>query len=68
MQDLSKAIMAYWTRFAKTGSPNGGDQTDWPSYGPGDRNLALGDRIATNSGLYRAQIDLAQKIYAGGKP
>ena len=67
-QDLSKAIMAYWTRFAKTGSPNGGDQTDWPSYGPGDRNLALGDRIATNSGLYRAQIDLAQKIYAGGKP
>ena len=66
--DLSKAIMGYWTRFAKTGNPNGGGQIEWPSYGPGDQNLTLGDQITTNSGLYKAQIDLAERIYAGGKP
>jgi para-nitrobenzyl esterase len=67
-QDLSKAIMGYWTSFAKAGDPNGGGQTEWPSYGPGDQNLELGDQITTNSGLYRAQIDLAERIYTGGKP
>ena len=65
--DLSKAIMGYWTRFAKTGDPNGGGQLKWPSYGPGDQNQALGDQVTTGSGLYKAQIDLAEKIYAGGK-
>ena len=65
--DLSKAIMGYWTRFAKTGNPNGGGQTEWPSYGPEDQNLALGDQITANSGLYKAQVDLAERIYAGGK-
>ena len=59
--------MGYWTRFAKTGNPNGGGQTEWPSYGPEDQNLALGDQITANSGLYKAQVDLAEKIYAGGK-
>jgi len=63
--ELSKIIMGYWTRFARTGDPNGGGQTEWPYYGPGDQNLALGDQITTNSGLYRAQIDLAERIYAG---
>ncbi len=67
-QDLSKAMMGYWTRFAKTGDPNGDGQTEWPAYGPGDQNLVLGDQITTDSGLYKAQIDLAERIYAGGKP
>jgi para-nitrobenzyl esterase len=66
--DLSKQIMGYWTRFAKTGTPNGSGAIEWPAYGPGDRNLTLGDQITIISGLYKAQIDLAEKIYAGGNP
>jgi len=65
---LSKTIVGYWTSFAKTGNPNGSGQVEWPSYGNSDQNLALGDQVTTNSGLYKAQIDLAEKIYAGGKP
>jgi para-nitrobenzyl esterase len=66
--DLSKAMMGYWTRFAKTGNPNGGGQTEWPSYSSEDQNLQLDSQVTVNSGLYRAQIDLAERIYAGGKP
>lgn len=29
---LSDQMMTYWTNFAKTGDPNGGDLTKWPNY------------------------------------
>ena len=29
---LSDAMMTYWTNFAKTGDPNGGDMVKWPKY------------------------------------
>ena len=61
--------MGYWTRFAKTGDPNGGGGTAWPAYSSSEEhNLEIGDQVKANAGLFKAQIDLSEKIYAGGKP
>lgn len=62
---LSETIMGYWTRFAATGDPNGGDAPEWPRYEAStDRHLELGDQIAPDSGLYRAACDLADRVRA----
>jgi para-nitrobenzyl esterase len=42
--DLSNQIIGYWTRFAATGSPNGGTGTGaaaphWPRYVPRDAQI-----------------------------
>ncbi|MFA6332710.1 MAG: carboxylesterase family protein [Methanoregula sp.] len=29
---MSDTMMDYWTQFAKTGSPNGGTNVNWPEY------------------------------------
>ena len=29
---LHQTMMGYWTRFATTGDPNGGDAVPWPEY------------------------------------
>lgn len=40
---LSARMTAYWTRFARTGDPNGGDLPRWPTLGDGTLSLAPGD-------------------------
>ncbi|MFH1684011.1 MAG: carboxylesterase family protein [Candidatus Margulisiibacteriota bacterium] len=43
---LSRAMMGYWTNFAKTGDPNGAGLPLWPLYNTSsDKNLEFGDRI-----------------------
>ncbi len=66
--DISNAMMGYWTRFAKTGDPNGEGSTFWPSFSLEDLNLNIGDQVQVNAGLFNAQVDLSEKIYGGGKP
>ena len=61
--DLSGAIMGYWTRFAATGDPNGGDAPAWPRYDPSsDRHLELGDAIRVGAGLSKEACDLADRV------
>ena len=66
--EISNTMMGYWTRFAKTGDPNGGGSPVWPSYSSKDQNLEIGDQVKVNAGLFKAQCDLSEKIYGGGKP
>jgi len=67
--EISNTMMGYWTRFAKTGDPNGGGSTAWPAYSSSkEQNLEIGDQVTVNAGLFKAQCDLSEKIYAGGKP
>lgn len=48
---LSAAIQGYWSRFAATGDPNGGDAVAWPSYDEAsDEHLTLDLVIAAGSG------------------
>ena len=35
----AKAMSAYWTDFAKTGTPNGGTRVRWPGYDPSKNEL-----------------------------
>jgi para-nitrobenzyl esterase len=55
---LSDAIVAYWTRFAATGDPNGAAAPTWPSYSAAsDPTLALDDTIAVVEGVHGAACD-----------
>lgn len=60
---LSEAVMGYWTRFAATGDPNGGDAPVWPRYDPiSDQHLELGDVIQVGTGLSKEACDLADRV------
>jgi len=40
-QDLSDAMVGYWTRFAGSGNPNSADEPTWPPYGTSDQFQSL---------------------------
>ena len=62
-EEFSDTVMGYWTRFAATGDPNGGEAPYWPSYDVDtDLHLSLGETIGTGSGLYEQACDLADRI------
>jgi len=58
-QLVSAALKDYWTQFAKTGDPNGGELPNWPRYQPdSDRHLEITDPIAAGSYLFHEECDL----------
>ena len=48
---FSSRVRRYWTRFAQTGDPNGGDDPIWPLYGQDQATLELRPETTTNPGL-----------------
>lgn len=55
---LSAAMQRYWTRFAKTGDPNGGDDPAWPALTEEDeRALHLDATIAATADEFATRCD-----------
>ncbi len=47
--DLSVSMQQYWTQFAKTHDPNGGDETAWPAYASTEPVLVLDTIVSTTT-------------------
>jgi len=47
---LSEELMGYWTRFARSGDPNGGDAPAWPLLDAADEYLVLDRTSAVGTG------------------
>jgi para-nitrobenzyl esterase len=55
---LSEAMIGYWTRFAKSGNPNGADLPQWPAFEKGSENyLELGNTIEAGRDLKEVKIE-----------
>ncbi len=70
---LSKAMIAYWTSFARTGTPKAAGAPDWPTYAPGKRymHFAAKSEIATDlmPGMYRLNEEVMERRRrAGNQP
>ncbi len=62
-KQLSKQMMGYWTRFARTGDPNGGGAPTWPLHAKSsDKHLQLDLTIKEGTALKQAQCDLWDTI------
>jgi para-nitrobenzyl esterase len=62
---LERALLGYWTRFARAGDPNGGGAASWPKYAPAaDPHLDLDIPLGTGQGASRTQCDLWDELGA----
>jgi para-nitrobenzyl esterase len=64
---LSDEMMGYWTRFARTGDPNGDGAPAWPAYEPGrDTVMSLDVTPRVMEGFRKDKLDLlAQTLDQG---
>ena len=67
-KELSRIIQGYWTNFAKTGDPNGGNDPEWPAYDAAtDVTLVFDERGATAVPGFRAKVlDFLEAEYERG--
>jgi para-nitrobenzyl esterase len=62
------AIRGYWTRFARTGDPNGEGAPAWPAYDPAaDEILDIGDSIQTTTGYKQQECEFWEGLVESGK-
>lgn len=67
-QALESAMLGYWTRFAATGDPNGGQAINWPQYAAdADPYLELATPIRSGTGVRTAQCDFWDGLNVLGK-
>ncbi len=60
---ISKDIMGYWTRFAKTGDPNGADMPRWPLYkAKEDKHLVIDTEIKVGKNLRKKYCDFFDSL------
>ncbi len=64
--ELSNAMRAFWTNFAKGGDPNGTGLPTWPAYTlDGDRHLNLDVPVSTGTALRREFCDFWTRVLSG---
>ena len=67
---LSATLVTYWTNFARTGSPNGGGEVQWPRYGASSAYLAIGHQpvagVDPMGGAYALHEDVVCRRRAAG--
>lgn len=54
---LSEQMLRYWTRFARTGDPNGAKTATWPQFTPRDQRT----RVLTPDSAAAPQVDLGRE-------
>jgi para-nitrobenzyl esterase len=65
--ELTRAMLGYWSNFARRGDPNDAELEDWPAFDPAaPRVLELGDRIAPLAAPDASLCEeLAPSLYPG---
>lgn len=65
--DLHHDMQGYWTRFARTGDPNGAGTAEWPQFTrDGDRHMVLAAPPMAGRGLAKSGCDLLDDLIAQG--
>ncbi len=61
---VSRIMMAYRTNFAKTGSPNGGGELEWPHFKEGGEEMPVfgSDGLSIERDYLKERLDLFQAI------
>jgi para-nitrobenzyl esterase len=54
---VERAMLAYWTRFAATGDPNGAGDPPWPAYTAGEPLLRIAPASTTVNGWRSVECD-----------
>lgn len=71
-QEISDALIEYWTSFAAGGVPESGSGPDWPVYGEAQSYLHIGQAFEVKtdpySGMFELHEDLVQQRKADGDP
>ncbi len=61
-------VMGYWTRFARTGDPNGDSAPIWPAFDPTDDELlSISDSIQAITGYKKDECDFWRGLLEAGK-
>ena len=61
---LGLAIQGYWTRFARTGDPNGDAALSWPRYDDAsDQRINFDAAISVVSGFRRSECEFWWGVY-----
>ncbi|KAI1904212.1 hypothetical protein AGOR_G00003350 [Albula goreensis] len=55
-RQLSKAMMKYWTNFAKTGNPNGENMFEWPEFAIDEKYLQINLTLKTGKITQRKKV------------
>jgi para-nitrobenzyl esterase len=62
-EQLSEQMMGYWTRFARTGDPNGEGAFQWPAYdAEGERYLILNAPLSVGQHLRQEWCDFREGL------
>jgi para-nitrobenzyl esterase len=67
---LSDLVETYWTNFAKTGNPNGGDAPNWPQYDASDNWQIMHLDVDSHAGPdpYRDRYEFLQTEWSKPQP